>query len=199
MPSPTRAISSGLSNCRRNAPVETGVVSLHRAGRFSSMTTRSPARQAKNAVAAPTIPPPITTTSAVRGRSSARRSRGQLAVTAPILGSVAACGCSGPHPLDRLGLGGTRPGRHRRDQQLQCFVVGSKLKAHAARDRHADARAKLDDLLVDAVATPHLARASDAVPQLLDRAMSHRLGDLAPPQRAMHHAAALNLHELADL
>src|SRR5262249_62253349 len=68
---------SGLSNCKRKAPVDTGVVSVHSAARFSSRTTSNPAREAKNAVAAPTIPPPITTRSAVVGNASATRSRGQ--------------------------------------------------------------------------------------------------------------------------
>src|SRR5688572_6399633 len=65
----TRAISSGLSNWARNAPVDAGVVSVPSAGLRSSTTTRSPARDAKKAVATPTTPPPITTRSALRGRS----------------------------------------------------------------------------------------------------------------------------------
>ena len=47
------AISSALSNWRRNAPVEAGVVSVPSAARRSMTTTRRPARAAKKAVAQP--------------------------------------------------------------------------------------------------------------------------------------------------
>ena len=69
--SSTRRISCGLSNWARKAPVEAGVVREQSRARFSSTTQRSPARAAKKAVAAPTIPPPSTTRSAVRGSSPA--------------------------------------------------------------------------------------------------------------------------------
>jgi hypothetical protein len=62
----TSSTSSGLSNCSRKAPVETAVVSVAAAGRFSTMTVESPARDAKKAVAQPMIPPPMTAMSAVR-------------------------------------------------------------------------------------------------------------------------------------
>ena len=65
----TSANSSALSNWSRKPPVAAAVVSVQRAGRRSSSSGRNPARAAKNAVAAPTIPPPMMTRSAVGGRS----------------------------------------------------------------------------------------------------------------------------------
>ena len=65
-----------LSNWRRKAPVETGVVSVASAARRSSTTTLSPARAAKKAVAQPMTPPPMIATSAVAGGASAKRTVG---------------------------------------------------------------------------------------------------------------------------
>ena len=42
----TRSVSSRVANWSRNAPVETGVVSVHRAGRSSKRRTSMPARAA---------------------------------------------------------------------------------------------------------------------------------------------------------
>src|SRR5439155_26655418 len=65
----TNSSASRLSNWRRNAPAAAGVVSVHSAGRDSTMRGRRPARAAWNAAAAPATPPPITTRSAAEGGS----------------------------------------------------------------------------------------------------------------------------------
>src|SRR5581483_12435431 len=53
------AIFSGSANCARNAASEAEVVSSPNASRFSRMVAFSPAQEQKNALAAPTMPPPI--------------------------------------------------------------------------------------------------------------------------------------------
>ena len=65
------AIAGGRVRGVRTAhgEVAAGVVSVPSAARFSITTARRPARAAKNAVATPTIPPPMMTRSAVWGRS----------------------------------------------------------------------------------------------------------------------------------
>ncbi len=64
----TNSVSSRLSNCRRKAPVEAGVVSVAGAGRDSRTTGDSPARAAQKAVEAPTTPAPMTASSTPAGR-----------------------------------------------------------------------------------------------------------------------------------
>jgi hypothetical protein len=61
---------SGSLNWQRTAWAETRVVVSASRGIRSTTTGRRPDRARKKAVAVPTIPPPITTTSAVAGRAS---------------------------------------------------------------------------------------------------------------------------------
>src|SRR5581483_2872285 len=57
------AIFSGSANWARKAASDAEVVSMPSCARFSRRVGRSPARAAKNALAAPTMPPPIMRTS----------------------------------------------------------------------------------------------------------------------------------------
>ena len=52
----------------RKLSMESGVVSVDRPPRISTSTVSSPAFDSQKAVATPTMPPPMTTTSAVLGR-----------------------------------------------------------------------------------------------------------------------------------
>ena len=62
---------AGSVNCSRKDSMDWAEVRLPRSLRISSSTVSSPARESQKAVAAPTIPPPITTASAVAGQVSA--------------------------------------------------------------------------------------------------------------------------------
>ena len=65
----TSSVSSRLSNCRRKAPVATGVVRAAGADIASRTTGDIPTRVAENAVEQPTIPAPMIMNSAPAGRA----------------------------------------------------------------------------------------------------------------------------------
>jgi hypothetical protein len=76
---------------------------------------------------------------------------------------------------------------------------GAKLKRHAERNADGYARLEIDDLFIFGVLTPDLAAAADAEPQLLNGLVPDCLGDLPRLQATVHHRAAADLRQNADL